>query len=53
MQARLDRLGAGIGGRAISTAGKAALDVWYVRNASFVLDLEIVLRTISFVIFGE
>ncbi|MBU3890938.1 MULTISPECIES: sugar transferase [Methylosinus] len=42
-----------IGARAISTAGKAALDVWYVRNASFVLDLEIVLRTISLVIFGE
>jgi hypothetical protein len=32
---------------------KAALDVWYVCNASFALDAEIVLRTIPFVLFGE
>lgn len=41
------------GGRAISAADKAALDVWYVRNASLALDLEIVLRTMSIVVFGE
>lgn len=41
------------GGRVISAADKAALDVWYVRNASLALDLEIVLRTMSIVVFGE
>lgn len=41
------------GGRVISAADKAALDVCYVRNASLALDFEIVLRTISIVIFGE
>jgi lipopolysaccharide/colanic/teichoic acid biosynthesis glycosyltransferase len=41
------------GGRAISPADKAALDVWYVRNASLALDVEIVLRTILLVIVGE
>jgi lipopolysaccharide/colanic/teichoic acid biosynthesis glycosyltransferase len=42
-----------IGGRAISPADKAALDVWYVRNASLRLDIEIVLRTIPMVFIGE
>jgi lipopolysaccharide/colanic/teichoic acid biosynthesis glycosyltransferase len=41
------------GGRAISATDKAALDVWYVRNASLALDVEIVLRTILVVIIGE
>lgn len=41
------------GGRVISAADKAALDVWYVRNASLALDLEIVMHTISIVLFGE
>jgi lipopolysaccharide/colanic/teichoic acid biosynthesis glycosyltransferase len=41
------------GGRAISASDKAALDVWYVRNASLALDAEIVLRTILVVIVGE
>jgi lipopolysaccharide/colanic/teichoic acid biosynthesis glycosyltransferase len=41
------------GGREISAADKAALDVWYVRNASLALDFEIILCTISMVIFGE
>jgi lipopolysaccharide/colanic/teichoic acid biosynthesis glycosyltransferase len=41
------------GGREISAADKAALDVWYVRNASLALDFEIVLRTVSMVVFGE
>jgi lipopolysaccharide/colanic/teichoic acid biosynthesis glycosyltransferase len=42
-----------IGGRAIPFEDKAALDVWYVRNASFALDMEIVLRTVWMVLFGE
>ena len=42
-----------VGGRDIPPVDKAALDVWYVCNASFALDAEIVLRTIPFVLFGE
>jgi lipopolysaccharide/colanic/teichoic acid biosynthesis glycosyltransferase len=42
-----------VGGRDISPEDKAALDVWYVRNASLFLDLEIVARTIPMVLFGE
>lgn len=41
------------GGRGISMTDKAALDVWYVRNASLRLDLEIALRTVPIVLFGE
>ncbi|MBY6240006.1 sugar transferase [Methylosinus sp. Sm6] len=41
------------GGRAISAADKAALDIWYLRNASLALDIEIVLLTITLVVFGE
>lgn len=41
------------GGRTVSPADKAALDVWYMRNASLALDLEIVLLTLSMVFFGE
>lgn len=41
------------GGREISAANKAALDVWYVCNASLALDFEIMLCTISMAIFGE
>jgi len=41
------------GGRTISADDKAALDVWYVQNASFLLDLRICLRTIPMVVFGE
>lgn len=41
------------GGRSVSAADKAALDVWYVQNASIMLDLRILLRTIPMVIFGE
>ncbi|BGE85322.1 hypothetical protein Ms3S1_17580 [Methylosinus sp. 3S-1] len=41
------------GGRAISAADKAALDIWYVRNASLALDIEIMLLTVSLVIFGD
>ncbi|EJW11551.1 Lipid carrier : UDP-N-acetylgalactosaminyltransferase [Rhodovulum sp. PH10] len=41
------------GGRIISAADKAALDVWYVRNMSLTLDIRIVLGTIPMVLFGE
>jgi lipopolysaccharide/colanic/teichoic acid biosynthesis glycosyltransferase len=42
-----------VGGRGISAEDKAALDVWYVCNASFLLDLEIAARTVPTVLFGE
>jgi lipopolysaccharide/colanic/teichoic acid biosynthesis glycosyltransferase len=41
------------GGRQISALDKAALDVWYVRNASLKLDLEILVRTALTLVFGE
>jgi lipopolysaccharide/colanic/teichoic acid biosynthesis glycosyltransferase len=41
------------GGRDIPAADKAALDIWYVRNASLALDLKIVLATVPVVLFGE
>lgn len=41
------------GGREVKPADKAALDVWYVLNASFLLDLHILLRTIHMMIAGE
>ena len=42
-----------VGGRGISPEDKAALDVWYVRNASVLLDITIVLRTIPIIFMGE
>jgi lipopolysaccharide/colanic/teichoic acid biosynthesis glycosyltransferase len=42
-----------IGGRTISAEDKAALDVWYVRNASFALDVAVVRRTVPMVFFGD
>lgn len=42
-----------MGGRDVSPADKAALDVWYVQNASLRLDIEIVVRTVPVVLFGE
>jgi lipopolysaccharide/colanic/teichoic acid biosynthesis glycosyltransferase len=42
-----------VGGRDISPADKAALDIWYVRNASLRLDLNIALRTVAMVVRGE
>jgi lipopolysaccharide/colanic/teichoic acid biosynthesis glycosyltransferase len=42
-----------IGGRTIPFEDKAALDVWYVRNASLTLDIQIALRTIPIVLLGE
>jgi lipopolysaccharide/colanic/teichoic acid biosynthesis glycosyltransferase len=41
------------GGRIISSSEKLLLDVWYVKNASFVLDLRIVLSTVTMIIFGD
>ncbi len=37
----------------MTAANKAALDVWYVRNASPALDLAILLRTLRMLIAGE
>jgi lipopolysaccharide/colanic/teichoic acid biosynthesis glycosyltransferase len=41
------------GGRTISPADKAALDVWYVQNASLKLDLKILAHTAPMVLLGE
>ncbi len=41
------------GGREISAADKAALDIWYVHHASAWRDLQIMAATISTVIYGE
>ena len=41
------------GGRRVSAADKAALDIWYVHNAGVLLDLRIIGRTIGTLIFGE
>ena len=41
------------GGRQISPSDKAALDEWYVRNMSLVLDIEIVLGTVPMLVLGE
>lgn len=42
-----------VGGRSIDAEDKAALDVWYVKNASAWLDTKIILKTIPMVLFGE
>ena len=41
------------GGRDVSVADKTALDLWYVRHASFTLDLKIIAATVPMVLFGE
>jgi lipopolysaccharide/colanic/teichoic acid biosynthesis glycosyltransferase len=41
------------GGRVISPSDKLTLDVWYVKNAAYVLDIKIVLRTVSMILFGD
>jgi lipopolysaccharide/colanic/teichoic acid biosynthesis glycosyltransferase len=41
------------GGREISAADKAALDVWYIQNACLTLDLKILAYTVPMVLFGE
>lgn len=41
------------GNALLSDRDKITLDLWYVRNASFVLDLKILVKTIGVVLFGE
>jgi lipopolysaccharide/colanic/teichoic acid biosynthesis glycosyltransferase len=41
------------GGRDISPADKAALDLWYIKNASLLVDLWIVMETVRMVLLGE
>ena len=41
------------GGRDVRAIDKAALDVWYVENASLWLDLKIIALTIPMLMFGE
>ncbi|HET6389270.1 sugar transferase [Hyphomicrobium sp.] len=41
------------GGRHLSREDKAALDLWYIKNASFALDMLILLNTARTVLFGE
>lgn len=41
------------GGRSISVADKAALDLWYIRNATLWLDIRILLATVDMVMRGE
>ncbi len=42
-----------VGGRDTSPEDKAALDVWYVRNASLLLEFQIAVRTVPIILFGE
>ena len=41
------------GGRIVTARDKAILDIWYISNASFMLDLRIVLRTVHMILFGD
>src|SRR5262245_24073179 len=41
------------GGRDISPEDKLALDIWYITNASFVLDIAILWRTLVIMVLGE
>jgi lipopolysaccharide/colanic/teichoic acid biosynthesis glycosyltransferase len=41
------------GGRIIEPADKAAMDVWYVQNASLALDLRVMARTLPMMLFGD
>lgn len=41
------------GGRLLSIPDKMALDLWYLQNASFAVDLNIVVKTVSMILFGE
>jgi lipopolysaccharide/colanic/teichoic acid biosynthesis glycosyltransferase len=41
------------GGRDISPEDKAALDIWYILNASLWLDILILLRTLGMLVLGE
>jgi lipopolysaccharide/colanic/teichoic acid biosynthesis glycosyltransferase len=41
------------GGKLISTSDKLTLDIWYVQNASWVLDAAIVFHTVNMILFGD
>jgi hypothetical protein len=41
------------GGRELSASDKAALDVWYIKNACLRVDLEILAGTLRVVLLGE
>ncbi len=41
------------GGRHLSIEDKAALDLWYIQNASFALDMAILANTARTILFGE
>jgi lipopolysaccharide/colanic/teichoic acid biosynthesis glycosyltransferase len=41
------------GGRHLTPADKVALDIWYVRNASLLVDAEIIWQTVLLVVRGE
>ncbi|MBN4046396.1 sugar transferase, partial [bacterium AH-315-P15] len=41
------------GGHALSPRDKMMLDLWYIRNASLLLDMEILLKTIPVAIRGD
>ena len=41
------------GGRRAGAEEKGALDEWHIQNASFWLDIRIILRTIGIVLFGD
>ncbi|HEY1243564.1 MAG TPA: sugar transferase, partial [Hyphomicrobiaceae bacterium] len=41
------------GGRGLSAQDKAALDVWYLRNASLGVDLQILMGTLRAILLGE
>lgn len=41
------------GGRQISALDKATMDLWYIRNASFLLDMRIAFMTLRMLIVGE
>jgi lipopolysaccharide/colanic/teichoic acid biosynthesis glycosyltransferase len=41
------------GGREVSAADKAAMDIWYLKHASVSVDLTICVKTIEMILFGE
>ena len=41
------------GGRTVDAVDKAALDIWYICNASLMLDVKIVLQTLPMLILGD
>jgi lipopolysaccharide/colanic/teichoic acid biosynthesis glycosyltransferase len=41
------------GGRIISPSDKCMLDIWYAQNASFIMDIKIVLSTVKMILTGD